>query len=599
MAHKIRFLLTSFAVVIGVGFVVGTIVLTDSVRSQFNQLFVDINKGIDLQVRGVDQFDQGAFGQTPPISDSILPEVDDGARRQGGRRQRRWHQGAGHRHRRQAGRARPAARRCRSPGSPTRRTRRSSCCDGGPPASQRRRRPRRRHRREGRQGTSATPVTIITPIGPQDYKVSGVFKFGESNALSGATLAAFTLRGGAAHQQPRGQAAEHRRLGRRHGRGRPGAAGDPGDPAGRRRGRSGVDGRVRQPGRPEPDHRHLRQRAARLRRRDAVRVGVPDQQHVHDRGRAAGQGAGPAAGHRGQPVPDRRIGARRGADRRHPGLDPRVRHRHPHRARAQRDPRPRPASDRAAPASSSRRARSSPPSSSASWSPCSRRSARRGSRRRCRRSPPCATASPSRACRCTPASSAGSPWRCSAGSAITWALFGNPDTVPLLIGMIGGALLVFLGRGAAQPVGGRADRPRARLPLPTVQDVRAPGRGERGPQPSAHRVDRVRADDRPGAGHHRARRRHVAEGHVQLHDRSRRSPPTGTSCRSRSSGSTPPSPRRSRTCPSCRPWPRCARARCRWTAPPSRSAPSTSAQLTKVFDLGLSSGAGRLRARGA
>ena len=76
MAHKIRFLLTSFAVVIGVGFVVGTIVLTDSVRSQFNQLFVDINKGIDLQVRGVDQFDQGAFGQTPPISDSILPQVE-------------------------------------------------------------------------------------------------------------------------------------------------------------------------------------------------------------------------------------------------------------------------------------------------------------------------------------------------------------------------------------------------------------------------------------------------------------------------------------------------------------------------------------------
>jgi hypothetical protein len=51
------------------------IVLTDSVRSQFNQLFVDI-KGIDPQVRGVNQFDQARFGQTSPISDTLLPEVE-------------------------------------------------------------------------------------------------------------------------------------------------------------------------------------------------------------------------------------------------------------------------------------------------------------------------------------------------------------------------------------------------------------------------------------------------------------------------------------------------------------------------------------------
>jgi len=37
------------------------------------------------------------------------------------------------------------------------------------------------------------------------------------------------------------------------------------------------------------------------------------------------------------------------------------------------------------------------------------------------------------------------------GVAITWALFGDPDTVPLLIGMIGGALLVFLGVALLSP----------------------------------------------------------------------------------------------------------------------------------------------------
>ena len=151
LAHKIRFLLTTFAVVIGVGFVVGTIVLTDSVRSQFNQLFVDINKGIDLQVRGVNQFDQGAFGQTPPIPDTLLPEVAARPGRQGGRRQRRRHQGPGHRHRRQAGRAdrRPAA--VGHVDARTRRTRRSSWSR----AARLRRGPagrsRRRHGRQGRR----------------------------------------------------------------------------------------------------------------------------------------------------------------------------------------------------------------------------------------------------------------------------------------------------------------------------------------------------------------------------------------------------------------------------------------------------------------
>jgi putative ABC transport system permease protein len=191
LAHKIRFVLTTFAVVIGVGFVVGTIVLTDSVRSQFNQLFVDINKGIDLQVRGVDQFDQGAFGQTPPIPDSLLAQVEavPGVKAVGGN----------------AGGIKalvigsdgkpiepvggPPLSVSWAPNSPN-----SSLIvlDGGPPTT---------GQQVGLDVDTAEKaekvvgdtVTIITPIGPQDYEISGIFKFGESNSLSGATLAAFTL----------------------------------------------------------------------------------------------------------------------------------------------------------------------------------------------------------------------------------------------------------------------------------------------------------------------------------------------------------------------------------------------------------------------
>ncbi len=37
------------------------------------------------------------------------------------------------------------------------------------------------------------------------------------------------------------------------------------------------------------------------------------------------------------------------------------------------------------------------------------------------------------------------------GAAVAWALFGKPDTVPLLLGMIGGALLIFLGVAMLSP----------------------------------------------------------------------------------------------------------------------------------------------------
>jgi putative ABC transport system permease protein len=74
--HKIRFLLTTVAVVAGVSFVVAAFTLTDSVRSQFNQLFADINANIDITVRAQERFDVGAFGVPAPIDESLLPEVE-------------------------------------------------------------------------------------------------------------------------------------------------------------------------------------------------------------------------------------------------------------------------------------------------------------------------------------------------------------------------------------------------------------------------------------------------------------------------------------------------------------------------------------------
>ena len=47
-ANKARFLMTTFAVVLGVGFVVSSFVLSDGLRSTFNQLSEDITVGTDL-----------------------------------------------------------------------------------------------------------------------------------------------------------------------------------------------------------------------------------------------------------------------------------------------------------------------------------------------------------------------------------------------------------------------------------------------------------------------------------------------------------------------------------------------------------------------
>ena len=56
-AHKLRFLLTTFAVVMGVGFVVGSFIVTDSLRSSVGQLFDEITAGVDATVRAETSID--------------------------------------------------------------------------------------------------------------------------------------------------------------------------------------------------------------------------------------------------------------------------------------------------------------------------------------------------------------------------------------------------------------------------------------------------------------------------------------------------------------------------------------------------------------
>ena len=77
---KLRLLLTSIAVVLGVAFIAGTLVLTDTLGHVFDDVFSSATKGVDAVVRSRAPFTKHGRGSNvndtrPPIPDSILSVV--------------------------------------------------------------------------------------------------------------------------------------------------------------------------------------------------------------------------------------------------------------------------------------------------------------------------------------------------------------------------------------------------------------------------------------------------------------------------------------------------------------------------------------------
>jgi putative ABC transport system permease protein len=75
LAHKMRLALTALAIVLGVTFISGTFVLTDTLNSTFSSLFTSVYSKIDFQVRGVAQFGSGASATRNSLPDSLLARV--------------------------------------------------------------------------------------------------------------------------------------------------------------------------------------------------------------------------------------------------------------------------------------------------------------------------------------------------------------------------------------------------------------------------------------------------------------------------------------------------------------------------------------------
>jgi putative ABC transport system permease protein len=77
LAHKLRLALTALAIVLGVTFVSGTFVLTDTLHNTFNTLFGQVYRSVDFQVRAKASLSSDSNGNAVrnPIPQSLLAKV--------------------------------------------------------------------------------------------------------------------------------------------------------------------------------------------------------------------------------------------------------------------------------------------------------------------------------------------------------------------------------------------------------------------------------------------------------------------------------------------------------------------------------------------
>ena len=75
LAHKLRLVLTGLAIVLGVTFIAGTFVLTDTLHNTFDSLFGNIYQNVNFQVRGVAQFGSGGTATRNPVPESVLGTI--------------------------------------------------------------------------------------------------------------------------------------------------------------------------------------------------------------------------------------------------------------------------------------------------------------------------------------------------------------------------------------------------------------------------------------------------------------------------------------------------------------------------------------------
>jgi putative ABC transport system permease protein len=189
-AHLLRLLLTGLAIVLGVAFVSGTLMLTDSMRAAFDDVVTSTAGGIDLQLRAETAFTSstGITEERAPVSPALLEEAAAVA---GVRLAEGVVQGA-------AQLVRADGTPIGGGGAPTIGANAPSEEGLGGVTIDRGRFPAQAGELAIDAATaSAQDLSIgseliaVTPQGPEQVEITGIIRFGESGNLAGATVALF------------------------------------------------------------------------------------------------------------------------------------------------------------------------------------------------------------------------------------------------------------------------------------------------------------------------------------------------------------------------------------------------------------------------
>jgi putative ABC transport system permease protein len=193
LAHKLRLALTGLAIVLGVTFISGTLVLTDTLHNTFNTLFGHIYQNVDFEVRAKAAFNSNSAGGgavRKPLPDSLITPV-------------RNVPGVAYAAGNVSGYAQfvaPDGKAISTGGAPTI----GLSFDPNPQLSSlqldRGSAPTTPNQVLMDEGTAqkyhfvvGDHVRILLAGPPQTFTISGLVKFGTANNLAGATIAAFDL----------------------------------------------------------------------------------------------------------------------------------------------------------------------------------------------------------------------------------------------------------------------------------------------------------------------------------------------------------------------------------------------------------------------
>jgi putative ABC transport system permease protein len=192
LAHKLRLALTALAIVLGVTFISGTFVLTDTLHNTFNTLFGHVYQNVDFEIRGKAAFtDNGNGGAVrKPIPQSIAATV-------------RHIPGVAYADGTVAGYAQfvaPDGKAIGNGGAPTLGLSYDVNSQLSPLRLAAGTAPTSPHDVVMDAGTAekyhfavGDHVRILLAGPPQTFTLSGIVKFGTANNLAGATIAAFAL----------------------------------------------------------------------------------------------------------------------------------------------------------------------------------------------------------------------------------------------------------------------------------------------------------------------------------------------------------------------------------------------------------------------